>query len=59
MPPEDTRGQLDTPPAARQAPERRRYLKPSILHRQPIEAMAAECGFPGGKTDPTCAVGFS
>ncbi|MEM8932950.1 MAG: hypothetical protein AAGE94_17325 [Acidobacteriota bacterium] len=38
----------------------RPYERPRILHRESLEAMAAECtGFPGGKSDPTCAVGFS
>ncbi|MEM6796730.1 MAG: hypothetical protein AAF725_22345 [Acidobacteriota bacterium] len=39
--------------------EKRRYARPAIIERQRVEAMAAECSFPGGKSDPTCAVGFS
>ena len=54
----DPRAEPEAKPATARA-ERRRYVRPTILHRQSIEAMAAECSFPGGKTDPTCAVGFS
>ena len=31
---------------------RRPYCRPRILSREPIEAMAASCGTPGGKPDP-------
>ena len=37
----------------------RPYEKPRILHRERLEAVAAECTLPGGKNDPTCVVGFS
>ena len=52
------------PPPRREAdppapPTRRPYEGPRILHRETVEAMAADCSFPGGKSDPTCAVGFS
>lgn len=39
--------------------ERRSYQRPRIIHRESLEAMAADCSFPGGKGDPTCTVGFS
>ena len=39
--------------------QKRRYQRPSIIHRESLEAMAADCSFPGGKGDPTCSVGFS
>lgn len=48
----------DTRPSATPC-RRRAYAPPRILHRQSLEAMAADCGFPGGKGDPTCSIGFS
>ena len=39
--------------------DRRSYQRPQIIHRESLEAMAADCSFPGGKGDPTCTVGFS
>ncbi|MEO1084388.1 MAG: hypothetical protein AAFY88_09105 [Acidobacteriota bacterium] len=44
------------------APERlhrRHYQPPAIIERSQLEAMAAECSAPGGKSDPTCMFGFS
>ena len=41
------------------AEKKRPYHRPKIIHRESLEAMAADCSFPGGKGDPTCAVGFS
>ena len=38
---------------------RRTYQPPRILYRERIEAVAAECGIVGGKSDPTCLIGFS
>lgn len=46
-------------PGADRPPRRRRYQPPAILEREALEAMAAECSAPGGKTDPTCMFGFS
>lgn len=37
----------------------RPYERPRIIHRESLEAMAADCSFTGGKGDPTCVVGFS
>lgn len=37
----------------------RPYQRPRIIHRESLEAMAADCSFAGGKGDPTCVVGFS
>ncbi|MEM1204892.1 MAG: hypothetical protein AAGN66_16805 [Acidobacteriota bacterium] len=39
--------------------ERRQYVRPLIVHREPVESVAADCSIPGGKGDPTCGVGFS
>lgn len=40
--------------------DRKPYQRPRIIHRESLEAMAADCTlFPGGKSDPTCVVGFS
>jgi len=38
---------------------RRPYAKPRIVYREPLEAVAADCSIPNGKSDPTCIVGFS
>ncbi len=38
---------------------RRRYARPRILYREPIEAMASDCAIPGGKSDASCVLGFS
>ena len=38
---------------------RRRYSRPRILYREPIEAMASDCAIPGGKSDASCVLGFS
>lgn len=39
---------------------RRPYEKPSILWREPLEAMASECtSVPGGKSDAVCTIAFS
>lgn len=52
-----------TPPAGeeqRPCRRRRRYEKPCILWREPLEAMASECtSVPGGKSDAVCVVAFS
>lgn len=38
---------------------RKPWNRPRIVDRQSIEAMAADCGVAGGKSDPTCLVPFS
>ena len=40
-------------------PNMKPYQRPRIIHRESLEAMAADCSFVGGKGDPTCVVGFS
>ncbi|MEM1180851.1 MAG: hypothetical protein AAGM22_21075 [Acidobacteriota bacterium] len=46
-------------PAPERPRLRRRYQPPAIVERLQLEAMAAECSSPGGKSDPTCVFGFS
>lgn len=38
---------------------RRPWRRPRILGREQIEAVAADCGAPLGKSDPTCLIPFS
>ena len=48
-------------PGSRQSsgPTARHWQKPRIVLRETLEAVAADCSLPGGKSDPTCLVGFS
>lgn len=48
-------------PTDRQPAEggRRAWVKPRVILRETLEAVAADCSIPGGKSDPTCTVGFS
>ena len=46
-------GDTTTKPGERLDAPRRTYQKPTIIFREPLEAVAAACNFPGGKVNTT------
>ncbi|MEM9557747.1 MAG: hypothetical protein AAGC60_26040 [Acidobacteriota bacterium] len=51
--------QRDGSEGGRASSGRRPWRRPRILERQEVEALAADCTIPGGKSDATCLFGFS